>query len=165
MSRCFPKPFRGEVNVKVDLSNYAIKAYKIDLKNATGVDTSKLAAKSHLASLKTEVDKIDVDKLSTVLVDLSYVINNDVVKKIVNDKLVAKLKNIDTSGFVLKAKYVADKSDLEKKVIDVDNKNPDTSELVKKADCSAKTTEIEGKIPSISGLATTSALTAVESKI
>ena len=47
----------------------------------------------------------------------------------------------------------------------MDNKNPDTSELVKKADNSAKTTEIEGKIPSISGLATTSALTAVESKI
>ena len=165
MSRCSPKPFRGEVNVKVDLSNYTIKAYKIDLKNAAGVHTSKLAAKSHLASLKTEVDKIDVDKLNTVLVDLSNVINNDVVKKILNDKLVAKLKNIDTSGFVLKAKYVADKSDLEKKVIDVDNKNPDTSELVKKADDSAKTTEIEGKIPSISGLATTSALTAFESKI
>ena len=50
------------------MSNYATKA---DLKNATGVDTSKLAAKSDLASLKTEVDKIDVDKLKTVPIDLS----------------------------------------------------------------------------------------------
>ena len=62
MSQYFPKPyepFGGNVNVKVDLSNYAAKA---DLKNATGIDTSKLAAKSDLVSLKAEVDKIDVDK-------------------------------------------------------------------------------------------------------
>ena len=55
------------------------------LKNVTGIDTSKLAAKSDLASLKTEVDKIDVDKLKTVSVDLSKlsnVVNNDVVKKL-----------------------------------------------------------------------------------
>ena len=62
MSQYFPKPyepFGGNVNVKVDLSNYAAKA---DLKNATGIDNSKLAAKSDLVSLKAEVDKIDVDK-------------------------------------------------------------------------------------------------------
>ena len=62
MSQYFPKPyesFGGNVNVKVDLSNYAAKA---DLKNATEIDTSKLAAKSDLVSLKAEVDKIDVDK-------------------------------------------------------------------------------------------------------
>ena len=54
------------------------------MKNATGVDTSKLVVKSDLASLKTEIDKTDVDKLKTVLVDLSKlsnVVNNDVVKK------------------------------------------------------------------------------------
>ena len=68
MSQYFPKPyepfggFGGDINVKVDLSNYATKAY---LKNATGVDTSKLAAKCDLASLKAEIDKIDVDKLKT----------------------------------------------------------------------------------------------------
>ena len=64
MSQYFPKPYKpfgGDINVKVDLSNYATK---LDLKNATGVDTSKLAAKSDLASLKAEVDKIDVDKLN-----------------------------------------------------------------------------------------------------
>ena len=62
MSHYFPKPyepFGGNVNVKVNLSNYAAKA---DLKNATEIDTSKLAAKSDLVSLKAEVDKIDVDK-------------------------------------------------------------------------------------------------------
>ena len=73
------------------------------------------------------------------------------------DKLVAKVNSIDTSGFVLKTKYDADKSELE-------NKIPDTSGLVKKTDYNAKITEIEGKIPSISGLATNAALTAVESK-
>ena len=63
MGQYFPKPyepFGGNINVKVNLSNYATKA---DLKNAAGVDTSKFAAKSDLASLKTEVDKIDVGKL------------------------------------------------------------------------------------------------------
>ena len=54
------EPFGGDINVKVDLSNYSTKA---DLQNATGIDTSKLAAKSDLASLKAEVDKLDVDKL------------------------------------------------------------------------------------------------------
>ena len=60
MSQYFPKlyePFGGDINVKVYLSNYATKD---DLKNATGVDTSKLASKSDLANLKAEVDKIDV---------------------------------------------------------------------------------------------------------
>ena len=60
MSQYFPKPyepFGGDINVKVYLSNYATKD---DLKNATGVDTSKLASKSDLANLKAEVDKIGV---------------------------------------------------------------------------------------------------------
>ena len=69
ISQCFPKPyetFGGDINVKVDLSNYATKT---DLKNATGIDTSNLALKSNLAKLKAEVDEIDVDKLKTVPVD------------------------------------------------------------------------------------------------
>ena len=63
MSQYFLKPFEpfeGDINVKVDLSNYATKS---DLKNATGIDTSKLAAKSDLVSLKAEVNKLDIDKL------------------------------------------------------------------------------------------------------
>ena len=84
MNQYFPKPydlFRGDINVKVDLSNYATKT---DLKNATGIDTSKLAAKSDLASLKAEIDKLDIDKLIPVPVDSSKlrdVIKNEVVKK------------------------------------------------------------------------------------
>ena len=85
MSQYFPKPcesFGGDINVKVDLSNYATKA---DLKNATGIDTSKLALKLTFVSLKAEIDKIDADKLKTVPVDLSKlsnVLNNGVVKKL-----------------------------------------------------------------------------------
>ena len=70
--------------------------------------TAKLAAKSDLVSLKAEVDKLDVDKLVPVLVDLSKlsdVVKNYVVKEAVYHKLVAKVNNIDTSGFVLKTTY------------------------------------------------------------
>ena len=96
------------------------------MKNATGVDTSKLAAKSDLPSLKAEDDKIDVKKWKTVPVDLSKIINivnNDVVRKTVYNKLVAKVNNIDTSRFVLKTKYDSNKLDLEKKTSDADKKD------------------------------------------
>ena len=66
-------------------------------------------------------------------VDLSKlrdVVKNDVVKKTVYDKLVAKVNNIDTTGFVLKTKYDGDKSDLEKKICGADKKIPDTNSLV-----------------------------------
>ena len=105
-------------NVKAYLSNYATKT---DLRRVTGVDTYKLAAKSDLASLKAEINQIDVDKLKTVPLDLSKLsdaVNNEVVKKTMYNKLVAKVNNIDTSGFVLKNKYDTDKSDLEKKISD-----------------------------------------------
>ena len=97
MSQYFPKPyepFGGDTNGKVDLSNYAINS---DLKDATGIDicTSNFTLKLHLAGLKTEVDKIEVDKFKTAPVDLS------------------KLRNVvDT-----------DKSDLEKKISDAAKKN------------------------------------------
>ena len=87
MSQYFPKPFRsfgGNINVKVDLSNYARKT---DLKNVTHVDTSSFALKTNLASLKTEIDKLGIDKLAPVRVDLSKlsdVVKNDVAKKMVN---------------------------------------------------------------------------------
>ena len=109
MSQYFPKqyqPFVGDINVKVDLSNYATKT---DLKEATGIDTSNFVIKSNLSSLKTGADKIDVDKLKTVPVDLSKlsnIVNNDVVKKTLYDKLVAKVNNIDISGFVLKLNMI-----------------------------------------------------------
>ena len=73
------RSFGKNISVKVDLSNYAKKSH---LKNVTHVDISSFALKSNLASLKTKVDKIDVDKIKTVPVDLSKlsnVVNNDVV--------------------------------------------------------------------------------------
>ena len=135
MSQYFPKPFEplgGDINVKVDLSNYATKTY---LKNIPHVDVSSFALKSNLASLKTEVDKLDIDKLAPVPVDLSKLsdaVKNDVIKKTVYDKLVAKVNSIDTTGFVLKTTHDTDKSDLEKKISDADKKIPDTSDLAKK---------------------------------
>ena len=98
---------------------------KTDLKRSNRNWYIKLAAKSDLSSLKAEVNKIDVDKLKTVPVDLSRlnnVVNNKVVKKAVYDKLVTKVNNIDSNGFLLKTKYNTDKSDLEKKVSDADQK-------------------------------------------
>ena len=165
MSQYFPKPYGplgGDINVKVDLSNYATKN---DLKNISHVDVSSFALKSNLASLKIEVDKLDIGKLAPVPADLSKlgdVVKNNVVKKTVYDKLVAKVNNIDTTRFVLKTTYDTDKSDLGKKISDADKKIPDISNIAKH---NAKITEIESKIPSITGLATNSALTTVENKI
>ena len=106
MSQYFPKPSNHKENIKVeiDLSNYATKA---DIKNITHVDTSGFALKTNLSSLKTEVDKLGIDKLVPIPADLSKlsnVVKNYVVKKTVYNKLVAKVDNIDTSGFVLKTK-------------------------------------------------------------
>ena len=89
----FSKPFESngrDINVKVDLSNYATKS---NIKNISHVETSNFALKTNLARLKTEVDKLDIDKLVPVPVDLSKlsdVTKNDVVKKDVYDKLVTK---------------------------------------------------------------------------
>ena len=135
MSQYFPKryePFGGDINVKVDLSNYTTK---IDLKNISHVDASSFALKSKLARLKTGAHKLDIDKLTPVpndLAKLSNVVKNDVVKKTEYNKLVSKVNNIDTTGFVLKTTYDTDKSDLEKKISDADKKIPDTSDLAKK---------------------------------
>ena len=95
------------------MSNYATKT---DLKNVKHVDTSSFALKTNFSNLKTEVDKLDIEKLVPVPVDLSKlsdVVKNDVLKKTVYDKLVAKVHNIDTNDFVLKTKYDTDKTELE----------------------------------------------------
>ena len=119
--------------------NYATK---IELKNVTHVDTLSFALKTNLANFKTEVDKLDIEKLAPVPVDLSKlsdVVKNDVVKKTVYDKLVAS----NLVDFVLKTKYNTDKTELEKKI-------PDVSNLVKVTNL----TELENKIPEINSLAT-----------
>ena len=100
MSQYFAKPhepFGEDINVRVDLSNYATKA---DIKNIS------MFILQVLASLKTEVDKLDNDKLVAVPVDLSKlsdVVKNDIFTKTVYHKLVTRVNNINTSGFVLKA--------------------------------------------------------------
>ena len=146
MSRYFRKPyepFGGDINVKVNLSNYATKT---DIKNISHVDTSSFPLKTNLASLKTGVPvPVDLSKLSDVV-------------KTVYDKLVSKVNNIDTSGFALKTKYNTNKSEIE-------NKIPNTGDPVKKTDYNDKITEIEGRIPDVSSLATKAALTTVENKI
>ena len=136
------------------MSNYAAKTV---LKNVTHVYTSNFALKTNLVSLKTEVDKLDIDKLVPVPVDLSKpsdVVKIDVVQKAVYGELVAKVNNTDTSDFVLKTKYQTDKAKLIKKI-------PDMSNLAKKA----KLTELENKISDVTSSATKTALTAVENKI
>ena len=127
MSQYFPTPLSHKENIKVeiDLSNYATKK---DINDIIHVDTSNFALKTNLANLKTEVDKLDIGKLATVPVDLSKlsnVVKNDVVKKTVYDKLIAKVNNIDTSDFVLKTNFNT-------KLTGLENEIPHTNGLVKK---------------------------------
>ena len=148
MSRQYYPPCKSSSNnikVELDLTNYATKT---DLKYITHTDVSSFASKTNLAALKTEVDKIDADKLKTVPVDLvklSNVVNNDVVKKTdYNTKVtsienqiagvtkntldnlgdITKLKAVDTSNFVLKTKLASsDVTTLENKIDAVGKKN------------------------------------------
>ena len=153
-SQYFP-PYGSSNNIKVelDLANYATKN---DVKNIAHVDVSSYLTKTNLAALKSEVDKINVDKLKTVPVDLaklSNVVKNDVVKKTdYNTKVtstenqiagvtknmidnladITKLKAVDTSNFVLKTKLLSDVTTLENKIDTVDKKIPDISGLATK---------------------------------
>ena len=139
MTRYYPpyKSSSNDVKVELDLTNYATKT---DLKNITHVDVSSFASKTNLAALKTEVEKIDVDKLKTTPIDLaklSNVVKNDVVKKTVyNTKVtsieaqiagptkntvdnladITKLKAIDTNSFVTRTKFSADTNALDDKI-------------------------------------------------
>ena len=152
------KSSSNNIKVKLDLTNYATKT---DLDNITHVDTSSFASKTNLAALKTEVDKIDVDKLRTAPVDLAELTNaveNDLVKKTVyNTKVtsiegqlagitkktidnladITKVKAIDTNSFVLKTKLASDVTTLENKIDTVDKKIPDISGLATKTSLNA----------------------------
>ena len=152
------KSSSNNVKVELDLTNYATKT---DLKNITHFDVSSYASKTNLAALKTEVDKIDVDKLKTTPTDLaklSNVVKNDVVKKTdYNAKVtsieaqiagltkntadnladITKLKAVDTNSFVLKTKLAFDVTTLENKIDGVDKKIPDTSGLATKTSVNA----------------------------
>ena len=121
MDEYFPKPSSDceNIKIKVDLSNYATKT---DIKDITHVDTSNFALKTNLAHLKTEVDKLDIEKLVPIPNDvskLSNIVKNNVVEKVDYNKLVSKVNNIDTSDFVLKTKYNTNKTELENKILNM----------------------------------------------
>ena len=146
MSAYYPpyRSSRNNVKVELDLTNYATKT---DLKNITHVDVNSFASKTNLAALKTEVDKLDTDKLKTTPIDLSKlsnVVENDVVKKtdynakvtsieaqitgltkntIDNLNDTTKLKAIDTNGFVIRTKFSADTNALDDKIDCAEKKN------------------------------------------
>ena len=125
MSAYYP-PYRSSSNnikVELDLANYTTKT---DLKNITHVDVSSFASKTTLAALKTEVDKIDTDKLKTVpddLAKLSNVVKNEVVKKTAYNTLKNKVDAIDTSKFVSRTKFTTDTNSLDDKIDEVEKKN------------------------------------------
>ena len=160
MSQYFPKPyepFGGDINVKVDISNYAAKG---DIKNISHIDTSSFALKTNLANLKTEVDKLDIDKIVPVPVDLSKL--SDVVKNVVK-KTDYNAKIAETENKIPGISNLATKAALNTDT--VENKIPDTSGLVAKTGYNTEITKIEGKIPDVSNLATKIALTTVANKI
>ena len=156
MSGYFPEPRSSgrRVKVELDLSNYATKT---DLKKSAGVDTSSVAQNVDLANLKSDVDKLDIDKLKNVPTNLS-----NLKSKI--DKLVpvpvdlSKRSNAVKNDVVKKDVYNA-------KIKNIEDKIPDITNLATKTTLTAKTNEVNGEIPNITNLATTSALTAVENKI
>ena len=137
------KSSSNNFKVELDLTNYATKT---DLKNITHVDVSNFASKTNLSALKTEVDKIDTDKLKTAPTDLAKLTNaieNDIVKKTdYNTKVtsieaqivgitrntvdnladITKLKGIDTNSFVLKTRFSADINTLDDKIDGVEKK-------------------------------------------
>ena len=165
------KSSSNNVKVELDLTNYATKT---DLKNITHVDVSSFASKTNLAAIKTEVDKIDTDKLKTAATDLTKLTNaieNDVVKKTdYNTKVtsieaqiagltkntvdnladITKLKAIDTSSFVTRTKFSADTNALDDKIDGVEKKT-DISRLATETSLNSylKTSTFNSKITEV----------------
>ena len=157
---CYPpyKSSSNNVKVELDLTNYMTKT---DLKNITHVDVSSFSSKTNLAASKTEVDKIDTDKLKAAPTDLAKLTNaieNDVVKKTdYNTKVtsieaqiagltkntvdnladIAKLKAIDTNSFVTRTKFSADTNALDHKIDGLEKKIPELSGLATKTSLNA----------------------------
>ena len=129
MSQYFP-PYNNSSNnieVELDLSNYATKD---NVKNITHVDVSSYATKTNLVALKTEVDKIDVDKLKTVpddLAKLSNFVKNEVVKNVV------KKTDVSVDNYVTTTKFSTDTNSLDDKIDKVDKKIPNVSGLATKS--------------------------------
>ena len=141
------------MKVELDLSNYATKA---DFQNATGVDTSKFAKKIEIANLKSDVDKLDIDKLKNVPSDSSNL--KSIVDKLDVDKLVpvpvdlSKLSDVVKNDVVKKDAYNV-------KIKNIEDKIPDITNLATNTTLNAKINEVKNKIPNnIANLATTVAL-------
>ena len=164
MSQYFPPYSTSHLeNMKAELglSNYPTKT---DLKNVTQVDTSSFSLKTNLSTLKTEVDKLDIDKLAAAPGDLAKLKDNDVVKKTDFNTLKTKVDSIDTTRYVLKTKYDSEAGDLKLKI-------PDVSGILQTSTFNSKITEIEnkittvnGKIPDISGLGTKKSISNLATK-
>ena len=172
MSKCFPLYNNSSENIKVELhlSNYATKK---DIKNITHIDASGFASKTNLSALKTEVDKIDTDKLKTVpndLAKLSNVIKSDVVKKTDYNALKSKVDGIDVSKYVGRTKYETGGKAIYDKIDMVEKKIPVLTDFVTNARfnheknlLATKTalTTVENKIPDVSTLATKRSLSSL----
>ena len=163
---------RNNIKVELNLANYATKD---DVKNITHVDVSSFASKTNLAALKTEVDKIDPDKLKATPADLAKLTNaieHDVVKKTdYNTKItsieaqitgltkntvdnladIKKLKAIDANSFVTRTKFSADTNSLDDKIDGLEKKNPDISGLATKTSLNdyLKTSTFNSKVTEV----------------
>ena len=141
MSQYFPpyKSSSNNIKVELDLSNYAAKD---DVKNITHVDVSSHATKTGLAALKTEVDKIDVDKLKTApddLAKLSNVVKNEVVKK----------TDFSADNYVTRTKFSTDTNSLDDKIDKVDKKVPDVSGLATKSSVTILIKNLDDRIDNL----------------
>ena len=161
MSQYFPKPYRsfgGNVKVELDLSSYATKA---GLKNATGVDTSSFAKKTDLANLKSDVDKLDIDRLKNVPNNLNSLKSK--VDKLDVDKLVPAPSDLSKLSHAVKNNVV--KRDVyNAKIKVIEGKIPEITNLATYASLNAQINKVEIEIPIITNLATIASLTTVENK-
>ena len=138
MSEYFPAPkyLGGKVKFELDLPNFATKT---DLKNATGIDTSSFAEKVNLANLKSNVDKLDIDKLKIIPTSLSNLKSK--TDKIDVDKLVPFL--VDLSKLSNVVKNDIDKNDVyNAKMKKIEDKIPDITNLTSKSTLNAKINEV-----------------------
>ena len=141
MSTYYP-PYKSSSNnmkVELDLGNYATKD---DVKNITYVDVSSYATKTNLAALKTEVDKIDTDKLKTVpddLAKLSNVVKNEVVKK----------TDFSADTYITKTKFSTDTNALDDKIDKVEKKIPDISSLETKRNVTTLVNNLNNRIDNL----------------
>ena len=138
MSKYFPPYNNSSENIKVELglSNYATKK---DIKDITHIDASGFVSKTNLAALKTEVDKIDTDKLKTVpddLAKLTNVVKNEIVKK--ND--------FNANDYVKRTKFTADTNALDDKIDNVEKKIPDVSDLASKSSVTTLVKNLDDRI-------------------